>query len=240
MTEFLLVPIAFLTSTLAAVIGLGGGVLLIALMPGLVPAAAIIPLHAVTQLASNLSRSAFGWRLIDWRLMLPVLAGAIAGACLGGGIYTQLDMHWLPAVIGTLILLLTWLPLPAPRGEGTGALLALGFYQTGLGMVAGATGPLGAAVLARYRSERDWLVVNTGVYMTINHLIRSIAFGVLGFTFAPWLPLIAGMALASIFGSWVGTRLRQYLPRRNFQLAFRVLVSLLALRMMAIPLVPAG
>ncbi|MDA8752747.1 sulfite exporter TauE/SafE family protein [Halieaceae bacterium] len=240
MSELLLIPIAFFTSTLAAAIGLGGGVLLIALMPGLIPTAAIIPVHAVTQLASNASRAAFGWRLIDWRLMAPVLAGALLGAWFGAEIYSRLDLRWLPAVIGGLILLLTWLPVPAPRGKGSGALLALGFYQTGLGMVAGATGPLGAAVLARYRADRDWLVVNTGMYMTINHLLRSLAFGLLGFVFIPWLGLIAGMVAASIAGSWAGTRVRRFLPQRNFQMAFKVLVSLLALRMIALPMLQAG
>ena len=59
MTEFALVPLALLTSTIAATLGMGGGVILIAVMPGFVPPAAIIPIHAVTQLASNLSRAAF-------------------------------------------------------------------------------------------------------------------------------------------------------------------------------------
>ena len=43
MSELLLVPIVFLTSRLAAIMGLGGGMLLIAMMPGVVPAAAIFP-----------------------------------------------------------------------------------------------------------------------------------------------------------------------------------------------------
>ena len=60
MVEYALVPIAFLTSVLAGVMGMGGGVLLIAAMPGLVPVSAIFPLHAATQLASNLSRAGFG------------------------------------------------------------------------------------------------------------------------------------------------------------------------------------
>ena len=63
--ELMLLPIAFLTSCVAAVIGMGGGILLITLMPGLVPTAAILPVHAATQLASNVSRAGFGWRDID-------------------------------------------------------------------------------------------------------------------------------------------------------------------------------
>lgn len=231
MTEFTLVPLALLTSALAATLGMGGGVILIAVMPGFVPPAAIIPVHAVTQLASNLSRAAFGWRHIDRAILVPVAVGAVAGAAVGGGIYSSLNLDWLPLIIGVFILVITWLPLPAPGGRGGLALLALGFYQTGLGMVAGATGPLGAAVLARRNSARDWLVVNTAVYMTINHLVRSFAFGLMGFAFFRWLPLICAMVLASVAGSWLGTRLRLYLPQRNFQLAFRLLVTALALRM---------
>jgi len=233
--EYLLVPLSFLTSTLAGAVGLGGGVLLLALMPGLVPPAAILPLHAITQLASNLSRAGFGWRHIAWRLVPPVLCGGALGAGLGGLLFARLDLFWLPAIIGVVILLVTWCPLPAPRGRGVLALALLGFYQTGLGMLAGATGPLGAAVLARYDHQRDWLVVNTAVYMSLNHSLRAMAFGLMGFSLLAWWPLLLGMVLAGVAGSWLGTWLRQFLPQRDFQRWFRLLLSLLALRLLVSP-----
>lgn len=239
-TELALVPVAFLTSCLAAVMGMGGGVLLIALMPGLLPAAAILPVHAVTQLASNLSRAAFGWRDIDCSLIPAFMVGAVAGAWLGGEIYASLDLRWLPAVIGAVILVCTWAPLPQLRGGGNVALALLGFYQTGLGMLAGATGPLGAAVLLRHNTARDWLVVNTAVYMSLNHALRVAAFALLGFSFAPWWPLIGAMVAAVIAGSWAGTRLRQRVPEVDFERWFRLLVTLLALRMIALPLWSPG
>jgi uncharacterized membrane protein YfcA len=232
----LLIPIAFFTSCLAAVIGMGGGILLISLMPGLLPAAAIIPVHALTQLASNLSRALFGWRDVDLRIVPAFTLGALAGAWLGGEIYAGLDLRWLPAVIGALILLFTWVPFPALPGSGQLSLALLGFYQTGLGMLAGATGPLGAAVLLRRHRGRDWLVVNTAVYMSLNHLLRFVAFTALGFSLAAWWPLVLGMITAGICGSWVGTRLRQRVPQADFQRWFRWLVTLLAARLIAMPL----
>jgi len=238
--ELALVPIVFFTSCLTAIIGMGGGVLLITLMPGLVPAGAIIPLHAATQLASNLSRAAFGWRSIAWSIVPPFTAGAVAGALAGGEIYDGLDIRWVPAVIGSLILLFTWLPLPALRGTGNLSLALLGFYQTGLGMLAGATGPLGAALLLQRNRERDWLVVNTAVYMTLNHALRLAAFAALGFSFAGWWLLLAGMVGAGVAGSWVGTRLRHRVPQRDFHRSFRVVVSVLALRMILHPFLDAG
>jgi uncharacterized membrane protein YfcA len=233
--EFWLVPIVFATSCLTAVIGMGGGVLLITLMPGLVPAGVIIPLHACTQLASNLSRAAFGWREIDPGILPAFVAGAILGALAGGQVYGRIDLHWLPAIIGVLILVITWVPLPRPRGGGHFALALLGFYQTALGMVAGATGPLGAAVLMHRNTQRDWLVVNTAVYMTVNHLLRVVAFGLIGFSLGPWWQLVAAMVAAGVLGSWVGTRLRHRVPQMDFQRWFRLLVTLLAARMIALP-----
>ncbi len=236
MNELALVPIVFFTSALAAVMGMGGGILLIAVMPGLIPAAVILPLHAATQLASNLSRAAFSWRDIDPGILPAVLLGAVLGVCLGAEVYQSLDMHWLPALIGALILVFTWIQLPAIPGGGPMSLALLGFCQTGLGMVAGATGPVGAAVLMRRSTERDWLVVNTAVTMTLNHALRLVAFVAIGFSFAPWWKLTLGMILAGVLGSWVGTRLRPYVPQLNFQRIFRWMLTLLALRMIAMPL----
>jgi len=233
--EIWLLPIAFLTSTLTATIGMGGGVLLLACMPGLVPGAALLPLHALTQLASNASRALFGWRDIDWSLVPPLVAGALLGAWLGGEVYSVISLHWLPAVIGVCILLITWLPLPAMPGSGNWSLFLLGVYQTGLGMVVGATGPLGASVLLRRNSGRDWLVVNTAVYMSLNHAFRSMGFVLLGFSLAQWWRLLLALVVAVAAGSWLGTRLRHCLPQRNFGLYFKILITLLALRMLLLP-----
>jgi len=227
----MLVPIAFCASVLAAVMGMGGGILLITLMPGLVPAPAILPLHAAIQLASNASRAFFGWRHIDAGIIPGFVVGALLGAVLGAGIYGGLDTRWLPAMIGLLILLFTWVPLPSVRGGGQLALALVGFYQTGLGMIAGATGPVGAAVLMRRNTERDWLVVNTALYMSLNHVIRVAAFALIGFSFGQWWRLLGTVIVAVILGSWVGTRLRARVPQYNFQRLFRWMVTLLALRM---------
>lgn len=234
MSELLLIPIAFVTSTVAGVMGMGGGILLIAAMPGLLPASAILPVHAVTQLGSNVSRAAFGWRKIDLALIPAIAVGAALGAWLGSEVYLRLDLNWLPALIGVLILVVTWVRLPSVPGGGQLSLLFLGLYQTGLGMLAGATGPVGAAVLLRRNTERDWLVVNTAIYMTLNHVFRLAAFVVIGFSFAPWWELVLGMIIAVTLGSWVGTRLREKVPQIDFHYWFRVMVTLLALRMIAL------
>ncbi len=66
MNDLLLILAAFGTSVITAIAGVGGGMILIAFMPGLLPASAIIPVHAIVQLFSNGSRALFGWQNIDW------------------------------------------------------------------------------------------------------------------------------------------------------------------------------
>jgi len=227
----ILIFAAFATSALTALIGLGGGVVLILLMPGLIPLAAILPVHAFVQCVSNVARVGFAYRYVDWALFMPVLVGSAIGAVVGSLTADVISLQWLPAVAGIVIIAITWLPIGKIIPTGRGALFVLGFYQTGLGMVAGATGPLGAAVLGRINTQREWLVVNTGIYMTLNHGVRAVAFALLGFAFAPWWKLILGMSVASILGAWMGTRLRQLLPEGNFNQIFRWVITVLALRM---------
>ena len=131
---------ALLTSMLSAVAGLGGGVLLMLLMPGLVPVAAVIPLHAVVQSVSNAARVAFALPSVAIGLVPPLLLGSLAGALVGSLSVGMVSLEWLPAVAGAVILIITWLPVAAIIPRGRVAFYVLGFYQTGLGMLAGATG----------------------------------------------------------------------------------------------------
>jgi len=78
-TEFVRDTIAFGTSLITALFGPGGGLLLIAAMPGFIAAAAIIPVHPVVQLDSNSSRTLFGYRTVHRQLALSFIGGSVLG-----------------------------------------------------------------------------------------------------------------------------------------------------------------
>ena len=71
MAELFLIFMTFVASTTAAMVGLGGGILLISVMPGLIPPFAIIPVHGMVQIANNFTRVLFGLR--------HVVAGIVPG-----------------------------------------------------------------------------------------------------------------------------------------------------------------
>ena len=208
MDNLLLVIAAFLSSSLTAVLGLGGGMLLISVMSVFLPAASIVPVHGVVQFASNASRGAFSPRDIRRDILWPFLIGCLIGTLAGSRVVLKVPADLLPLPLGIFILTMTWLPQIKKNLWFPGRFLSLGFVQAFLTLFVGATGPLNMPFLIRAGLNRDQLVVTGAALMTIVHLVKIITFGLLGFAFAPYLSLILLMILAVISGSYAGTRFR--------------------------------
>jgi uncharacterized membrane protein YfcA len=133
---------------------------------------------------------------------------------------------------------MTWLPQIKKKLWFPGKFLSLGIVQAFLTLFVGATGPLNMPFLMRAGLTRDQLVVTAAAFMTIVHLVKIITFGLLGFTFAPYLGLMAWMVIAVISGSYFGTKLRHKVPEQLFLKVFKLLISLLAVRMIVKALLP--
>ena len=66
--------INFFTSALAGITGLGGGVILLGLMPMFLTASTVIPVHGAAQLSSNASRVWFGRHNLNLTHFRPLLS----------------------------------------------------------------------------------------------------------------------------------------------------------------------
>ncbi len=223
---------AFFTSLLTAITGVGGGMILIAAMAGAVPAAALVPVHAVIQLASNVSRAGFGWRHIRWEYMAAFVAGSVIAGTVGAQFMRLINLDYITLFVAVFILLSVWLPnwinaLLSERSE----MFSIGAVQTGLGTLGGITGPLANASLMRLGCQRDEVVTTVAAQMSVTHLIKIAAFALLGVNVLAWWPLMTGMTVGVILGSWVGTRSRATLDEQMFKRIVNVLLTILALRM---------
>ena len=231
MGSLFLIVAAFFSSTLTATVGLGGGILLISLMPGILPAAAVVPVHGGVQLASNLSRAALGARHIRWPLVATYAAGALLGAAIGSQVVVTVPSGVLPVLLGVFVLLVTWVPKSWLALDWPGKFTTVGAVQTFVSLFVGAAGPLVSPVLLRAGLSRDSIVVTHGAMMSLLHALKLATFGFLGFSLTPYLPLMAGMIVSAFLGSWAGTRLRSKVPEGRFRKILKIALTLLALRL---------
>ena len=67
--------------------------------------------------------------------------------------------------------------------------------------------------------------------MTVQHGLKVVVFGVLGFAFGPWIALIAAMVTAGVLGTITGRVLLERLTDHGFKSVLSVALSLIALRL---------
>ena len=201
---FLLVIGSFLTSALTAAFGIGGGVAMLALMGLVMPVAVLIPVHGAVQLGSNVGRAWHFRAHASLPVLFPFFIGGLVGALIGGAVVVDLPETTLRIVLGAFVLFAVWVRLPRADFASPPLLAAGGLVTTAMTMFVGATGPLVNALLARAFDVRQKLVANTAIAMAVQHLLKIVVFGLFGFAFAPWLPLIAVMIVTGYLGTMAG------------------------------------
>lgn len=223
--------ISTFTSLFGAVLGIGGGLMMIAILPMLVAPVAIIPLHSVTQLVSNSSRAAFGLRDVQWQYLPRFILGSALGIGLFGFFLTQIPTDYIPLLIGSYLLLNVWWKPFKEFLAHYENMFVIGFLQTGLGLVVGATGPLSLTMLMKQIVDRDKIVVTSAALMTVTHIFKMSFFGLLGFAFAEYALPAVMLAAGAVAGSWIGTKLRGKLNAQHFFFLLKVVLTVLAIRM---------
>ena len=202
---------------------------MLALMAYFIPVSALIPVHGLVQLGSNISRTLVQRQYIDWRITRIFLAGSFFGAALGALLAVQLPEGVLEAFLGLFIIIMVWIKLPALR-NATASIVGLGgFSTTFVSMFAGATGPLVAVFLKSLFDQHRRLVATHAATMVAQHGIKVVAFGFAGFAFYQWLPLVIGMAASGFLGVNAGTSLMNRLPEKTLQTIFKITLTLVSL-----------
>ena len=227
-----LVALSLATSALTAAAGIGGGLVLLSVMASFLPPVIVIPIHGVVQLGSNAGRAALLREHIDHRILVPFALGSVLGIVVGAKLFVALPTPVLQVILGLFILACVWLPkLKAARipDRGFSVVGLVGSFCT---MFVGATGPFVASFITPERLPRHAVVATHAACMTVQHSLKVIAFGFLGFAFVPWVPLLAAMVGAGFLGTMLGKRLLDRLPHDIFARVFKIILSVLALRLL--------
>ena len=225
---FLLTLASLVTSFMTAAFGIGGGVVLIVVMALLVPPAALIPVHGIIQLGSNGGRVAIMAKDVVWRPMMPFTLGTLIGAIAGGLVAVQLPIWLVQLGLGIFILIVVFTKLPPIQQK---YVFAGGIISSFLTMFFGATGNFIAAMVKTMKLDPLPHVATHSMMMTFQHLIKVIVFGIIGFHFAPYWPLIFVMLISGFIGTVIGRQFLIKAGQHYFKPILNTILALAALRL---------
>ena len=240
MLFFGLTVASFVTAFIGVFTGTAGGVILLALMAMVMPPTVLVPVHTVVQLGSGVSRTLIMWRYVMKQIVPPFILGAAIGAAVGAKTFVALPVTWLQAIIGSFILLVTWMPNLGRIGAEKGRFAVLGFFATFLGVFVSATGTFLSPFIASAAPDRRNHVATQGALMIFVHVLKLIAFSFIGFAITAYLPLIAVMIVAGAAGNWLGEVALHRMPEKKYRLTLKIILTLLALELLARAIGEAG
>ena len=134
-------------------------------------------------------------------------------------------------IIASAILAFTWAG-PLIRGvEFRGKFFVVGALASFLSLFAGATGPLTAPFFLNSELKKEEFVPTKAACQTAVHLFKVAVYFSSGFLITPWLPQLAAVLPVVFIGSYLGKVLAGKIPEGHFRLLVKILITLLALRM---------
>ncbi|WP_068547198.1 sulfite exporter TauE/SafE family protein [Thalassotalea crassostreae] len=228
-TEISLFIISTLTSTLAAICAMGGGMILVLVLPFFVPASAIIPIHGIAQFASNSSRLIFCFSAICWPYVSQFVIGAVFGTAIFSALLINLSSQFLPLFIACYLLLSLWFkPIQNVISKFENMYMA-GAFQAGFGLLVGAPGPITVTLLYKNLTDKEQIIATASLLMAITNLNKVLVYLFIGFIFSDYWTLILASILGATLGSLIGNKLRNKINNDYFMVLLKSILTILAL-----------
>ena len=246
METLILIAAAFITSSISAVLGMGGGIILLGIMALIIPEGYIVvALHGIVQLISNLTRSFVFRHHIRNDIVRQYLPGAILGLSLSSLIIITLifffqvesakdiKIDFLKPLIGIFILWFLFgkqhsLKTDQPHFFSVGALSGL------CTVFIGATGPLIAPFFLKGKLTKENIIANKADCQAISHLGKIPLF-ILFFEFNYFseLGVLVPLTIAVFVGTNMGKYVLRFIPEKVFRLLFRGALTIIAIKLIA-------
>lgn len=207
------------TAFLSGVFGMAGGMVLIGILLAILPLPAAMALHAVTQIASNISRGLLWWR----HIRLRSATGYLVGCCLALAGWSL--FRYVPEK-AVAMLLLGATPfavrlLPArfkPDAERLDHGVAYGAGCMTLILLTGVAGPLVDSFFLGGRLDRREMVATKALCQVFGHAAKLLYFGGLVATAATVdVNMMVIAVVASLTGTTVARRFLEAMTNSQFR-----------------------
>ena len=228
-----------IAGTVKGVIGLGLPTVSLALLTVAVGLPEAMALMLMPSFITNVWQSMVGGNgTVILRRLWPFLLTAALMVGAGSVALTQLDLHWLSALLGGLLITYAAVSLAGYRFEiAVGQEVWIGPLAGSVnGILTGMTGSFvvpGVMYLQAIGLPRDMLIQAMGMLFTVSTLALAIALQDNGFLTVELGSLSMAALLPAIIGMVIGQRFRRRLPELLFRRVFFIALLLLGVYIIA-------
>ena len=227
-TIYFLIFASMVTSFITSAFGIGGGAILIGLLALKLPPFALLPIHGIVQIGSNFGRTIIFLKEIKKDVLIPFSIGTILGSSLGGTFFIQIEPWVLQLVVATFILWSVFGKIPA---IGATHVIFGGMFSGFFTMFFGPSGTFVAGMVKIMKLQPTNHLATHSALMTIQHLIKVIIFGFVGFAYAEYFLLIIAMIISGFIGTIIGKKILVKFGQKYFKLVLNSILTLIAINL---------
>lgn len=197
------------TSALSGLLGMAGGMVLMAVLVSTLSVAAAMMVHGAVQATANGSRAWFLREHIQWQIIPPYLVGAGLALAAFASIALVPNAGWILVLVGSF----PWLARLLPYLQGLditrpATAVACGSLVTAAQLFAGASGPLLDVFYLNSPLNRYGIVASKAVTQALGHVLKLIYYGlIIGVSESIEIHYYLIAMLLAVVGTRVGTRL---------------------------------
>ena len=244
MELIILIISAFLTSSISAVLGMGGGIILLGIMAIIIPNGyMVIALHGIIQLISNTTRTFVFRKYLKKDLVKEFLIGAIIGAGLSAIIIfllikifevssaSEIKVDFLKPLIG--IFIIWYLFLKGQKKEKKSkSFIKVGSISGLASIFIGATGPLIAPFFLNSNLTKENIIANKAACQMITHLTKIPLFiFFFNVNYIQEYKLLLPLILAVFIGTNFGKKILDMIPEKLFIKLFKTALFIIAIKL---------
>ena len=244
MDSLTLILAAFITSSISAVLGMGGGIILLGIMAIIIPEGyAVVALHGIIQLASNFTRSFVFRQHVKKDIIHQYLPGAVLGLSLSSLIIfflitifqvesaKEIKIDFLKPLIGTFILWFLFGRRPKPKDDHPN-FFGVGLVSGLTTVFLGATGPLIAPFFLKGKLTKETIIANKAICQAISHAGKIPLFiFFFQFDYFAEIEVLIPLVIAVFIGTNFGKQILGFIPEKLFRILFRGVLTIIAVKL---------
>lgn len=230
--EIILFIASILTAVISAIIGMGGGVLLLSIMTFFLNANSLIPIHGVVQLISNSTRVFYLKDHVKWDYFKYFIIGLPVGAAVSTLLLKNIfQKEYIYLLLSFIIFYAVFKPKKLPEFKVPKKYWVLIGLLTGfMAILVGAVGPMLAIFFIRDDFEKEEIVSSKAMMQLSAHLIKIPAFLYLDFDYMGSIVLISIMGVGVIIGTKVGVNILKKVDKDLFKKLFKSVLFIAGIR----------